>query len=393
MKGKKVGRIIVLVIIVLSAVVLIPSAIHVQRSSKHMKEQMKMETISVEDGNELSAYQENSSVPEAEQKAFVLDTYLDHREYGKRLYIYDMAYADLAMDFGKKDLNDFKKVIQENQKISEKFKPLMLEYCERVFEKYPDVELRPFYRNLKNLEIVECTEDELLKVSWDLYSSGCYVKSENKIYVLKDKEYKEGTWDYQVIYHELSHCLRDSQYTDEDGNTVTIQFAGLNYFDIPNAEAINSLFAVSLFPYEETDIAYQLQSNIHKQLISCMDNYDLRDYVEHSLTYYIQQLDQFHGDDNYATTILSLMNDQYEDYYDDKYENPQSAYYPIYDYITDIYLNKHLDSTVNYTDAKGIMDEFMKQILFDVPEEYHIDTEHFYAYFNDYCSKAGISMS
>ena len=49
------------------------------------------------------------------------------------------------------------------------------------------------------MEVVECKEDELLKVSWDVYSCGCYVKSENKIYVLKDKEYEEGTWDYQVI--------------------------------------------------------------------------------------------------------------------------------------------------------------------------------------------------
>lgn len=118
---------------------------------------------------------------------------------------------------------------------------------------------RPFYQNLQSLEVVECTEDELLKVSWDVYSCGCYVKSENKIYVLKDKEYEEGTWDYQVIFHELSHCLRDSHYTDEDGNKVYIQFAGLNYYDVPNAEAINSLFAVSLFDYEENDIAYQMQ--------------------------------------------------------------------------------------------------------------------------------------
>ena len=104
-----------------------------------------------------------------------------------RLYIYDMDYIEKAISFEKKSLQDFEEVIRQNPKIPDKFKPLMEEYCKCVFEKYPDVELRPFYQNLQSLEVVECTEDELLKVSWDVYSCGCYVKSENKIYVLKDK--------------------------------------------------------------------------------------------------------------------------------------------------------------------------------------------------------------
>ena len=269
-------------------------------------------------------------------------------------------------------------------KIPDKFKPLMEEYCKCVFEKYPDVELRPFYQNLQSLEVVECTEDELLKVSWDVYSCGCYVKSENKIYVLKDKEYEEGTWDYQVIFHELSHCLRDSHYTDEDGNKVYIQFAGLNYYDVPNAEAINSLFAVSLFDYEENDIAYQMQSNAHKIMIECMDNYSLDDYVNHSLGYYAKQLDEYNQDDNYATTILTLMDEQYHDYYDEKTaENPEK-YYPIYDYISNMYLGKHLKAGMSQEEARGIMDEMLEKLLFDVPEEYHIDRDHFYEYLEKY---------
>ena len=231
---------------------------------------------------------------------------------------------------------------------------------------------------------MECTEDELLKVSWDVYSCGCYVKSENKIYVLKDKEYEEGTWDYQVIFHELSHCLRDSHYTDEDGNKVYIQFAGLNYYDVPNAEAINSLFAVSLFDYEENDIAYQMQSNAHKIMIECMDNYSLDDYVNHSLGYYAKQLDEYNQDDNYATTILTLMDEQYYDYYDEKTSENPEKYYPIYDYISNMYLGKHLNAGMSLEEARGIMDEMLEKLLFDVPEEYHIDRDHFYEYLKKY---------
>ena len=321
---------------------------------------------------------------------FELDTYIDNRDNTNRLYIYDMDYVDKAISFPKKDLNNFIEVINNNPKISEKFKPLAIKYCEDIFKKYPNIELRPFYRNLQNLEVVECTENELLKVSWNIDSRGCYVRDEDKIYVLKDKEYKEKTWDYQVIYHELSHCLRDSIYTDENGVRTSIQFSGLNYYDIPNAEALNSLFAVSLFDYEEKDISYQLQSNTHKLMIECMDNYDLSDYVNHSMTYYAMKLDEYNHDDNYATKILALMNAQYEDYHDDKVEANQSEYYPIYDYVSKMYLGKHLNANMSYDEAKAVMDDFLDKLLFDVPEEYHFDKNHFYEYFNEYCNNLGI---
>lgn len=316
--------------------------------------------------------------------AYEVDTYIDNQDVTGRLYIYDMDYVDLALDYKEKSLQDFKDVINDNSKIGKKFKPFLVEYCENVFEKYPDVELRPFYRNLKYLEVIECTEDELLKVTMDVNSCGCYVRDEDKIYVLKDKEYKKGTWDYQVLYHEFSHCLRDSIYEDKNGKRVSIQFMGLNYYDIPNAEALNSLFAVSLFDYEEKDIAYQFQSNAHQLMIECMDNYTLSDYVNHSMTYYAQQLDAYNQDDSYALTILSLMNEQYEDYHDDSRENPQETYYPIYDYISKMYLDKHVTADMSYEEAKSVMDEMLERLLFDVPEEYHVDKDHFYTYLDEY---------
>ena len=231
------------------------------------------------------------------------------------------------------------------------------------------------------MELVKKLNVTVISAIHDLNIAAAYC---DKIYVLKDKEYEEGTWDYQVIFHELSHCLRDSHYTDEDGNKVYIQFAGLNYYDVPNAEAINSLFAVSLFDYEENDIAYQMQSNAHKIMIECMDNYSLDDYVNHSLGYYAKQLDEYNQDDNYATTILTLMDEQYHDYYDEKTaENPEK-YYPIYDYISNMYLGKHLKAGMSQEEARGIMDEMLEKLLFDVPEEYHIDRDHFYEYLEKY---------
>lgn len=177
-----------------------------------------------------------------------------------------MDYVDLALDFKLKKLADFIDVINENSKIARKFKPILTEYCTRVFDKYPDIELRPFYRNLKDLEVIECTDQELLKVTWDTNSCGCYVRDEDKIYVLKDKEYEEGT----------------------------------------------------------------------------------------------------------------------RDYHDDSRENPQSVYYPIYDYISKMYLDEYVTADMSYDEAKEVMDQMLDRLLFDVPEEYHIDRDHFYTYLDDY---------
>ena len=381
-KKKSIWKRIVLGVLLVMLALLAGLICQQQRQARAFRKQFReaMEKEPAEYNNIEEALENGGEV----KKEFELDTYIDNRDVTKRIYIYDMDYIEEALSFEEKSLDDFLQVIQENDKIIDKFKPLVEQYCQDLFEKYPDVEKRQFYRNLQYLEIIECTEEELFKVSWNLDSRGCYVRTEDKIYVLKDKEYEKGTWDYQVIYHELSHCLRDIIYEDENGIRVSIQFMGLNYYDIPNAEALNSLFAVSLFDYEERDIAYQLQSNTHQLILSCMDNYSLSDYVNHSMTYYAQQLDAYNHDDNYATTILSLMNEQYEDFHDDQREEPQSTYYPIYDYVTKMYLGKNLTPEMSQEEAKAVMDDFMEKLLFDVPEDYHIDTDHFYEYFEEY---------
>lgn len=45
---------------------------------------------------------------------------------------------------------------------------------------------------------------------------------------------------------------------------------------------------------------------------------------------------------------------------------------------------------MSYDEAKAVMDEFLDKLLFDVPEEYHVDKNHFYEYFNEYCNSLGI---
>lgn len=321
----------------------------------------------------------------------IIDTYLES-DLLNYLNIYDMEYLDKALDYKEVTINQIKEVISNNNQITDKFKNLMYDYCNSIIEKYPNIELRVLYENLKTLEIVECDKNALVEKTLSFDSYGCYVSTENKIYVLNDCEYKKGTWAYQVIFHEISHCLRTG-YWNKNGTKIRVQVEGLNFYNTITAEALNSLFSVSLFDYNEKDIAYQLQSNYHGIMIECMDNYFLEDYVNHSLSYYAKKLDEFNNDDNYSTVILNLIQMQYDDFHSEAINVAPEGYYPIYDYISNMYYRKYINSNMNYSEAVEVADRLIERVMFDVPEDYNIDVDYFYDYLNEYCNSIGINTN
>lgn len=320
-----------------------------------------------------------------------VDTYLEGIN-SNYLFVYDNSYLNKVFGNEKVTKDDLINAVNTNPKITDGFRPLLLEYINAVTSKYPDVDLRPFYKNLQTLEIVECTKGELVSASLSISSSGCYNRFENKIYVLKDKKYEKGTWDYQVIYHELSHALRSCSFEEND-KKYRVQCEGQNYSSVIIAEALNSLFAVSLFDYPEDDIAYQLQSNYTRVMLDCLDNYSLSDYANKSISYYASKLDEYNNEKNHAVKILELIQFQYNDYHNDRIETSQESYYPIYDYICNMYFKKYIKEGMSYDEAYDVYEKMMSTIMFDVPEEYNIDTNRFLENFQKACELNNIEIN
>lgn len=388
-KKKKIKMIPKIIIggatVVLSAA-LLTTMVSMYESQCRLK-QFDNNTTSITQTQYLSSANDNLSLNDnstEEKEDLVVDTYLESDQLNY-LFVYDMDYIDKVFDYANPSAEQLKEVVKNNQNISSDFKDLLYEYCDAVCDKYPDIDLRTFYENLKTLEVVECTDSELVGKTLSTDSYGCYVRTENKIYVKKDYKYEKGTWPYQVIFHEFSHCLRVGNW-NIDGKKINVQVEGQNFSNTITAESLNSLFAVSLFDYDELDIAYQLQSNYHKVMIDCMDNYKLDDYVQHSLSYYANKLDECNGDENYATVILELIQMQYDDFHSTSINLEQSEYYPIYDYVSDMYYNKYLTSDMSYDDAVKLTDDLVSKILYDVPEDYNIDVSHFYSHLDSYLS-------
>ena len=320
-----------------------------------------------------------------------VDTFLDN-EYSDYIYVYDNAYLGKILDYDSVTPEEMHKVTNENPKITPVYKKLINEFIDDFCEKQPNAERRILYENLKTLEVVECTERELMLESLSIDSYGCYIRTKNKIFVLKDNDYKPGTWEYQVIYHELCHAARTG-FWDSDKKQIRVQCEGLNFYTTTCAEALNSIFAVSLFDYEEKDIAYQLQSNYISVILECMDNYKISDYMNHSLSYFAKKLDEQNGNNNYAASILQLIEAQFNDYHSDKIEIEQPEYYPIYDYITNMYFKKNITPDMTYDECMQVASDLVERIMFDVPEEYNIDTNHFYENLNEYCESMGIETT
>ena len=351
-------------------------------------------TVTLIDEDNFRDYISNEDVlPDKDLKA---DTYMDS-DFFDCLYIYDMDYLDMALDEKKVSLNDLHDAIDNNNKIEAKFKSLLYKYCDSVVSNFPKAELRVLYENLKTLEIAEVTDTEIGKISHP-GSLGCYDRKNNKIYMLDYYTYDVGSWQYEVFFHEMSHCLRTRVDKLED-KALVVQAEGKNFSNNISVEALNSLFAIKLLPYEEKNITYQLQSNYFNVMLECMDNYDLTDYVNHSVSYFADKLDEYNNDDNYATVILELMRVQYNEYHgvnhnevDGETEETyivvdKEQYYPIYDYLAKMYYDKYITDDMTYDEMQKVADSLVEKVSLNTSEKYNIDYNRFYddlsVYFNN----------
>lgn len=302
----------------------------------------------------------------------------------KRLAVFDVECYDMFFDYDSVTPDQLRETVEKNKGIGEPFKPLFYWYIDAVTTRYPEADLRPFYFNLQTLEVVECTPFELAFNALSIDSLGVYRRDQNKIYVDKRYDYPYGTFNFQIMIHEITHVARCVFRKDYEGWDRYEIKPGYTYYEIAE-ESLNSLFAVSLFDYEERDIAYQMSSNMFLVMIECLDGkYVMSDYLNHSLTYFAHILDEHNGHNNYAMTIFQLIEAQRADYQDDKYARDENVYYPVYDYLCRMYLDRYAPEDCDEATLTALVDVLIEKTFYDVPEEYPIDTDHFYEFAREY---------
>jgi hypothetical protein len=326
---------------------------------------------------------------EEEKENFEVETI---REGVNLKIIFDNSELDDALGYNKESItyDTLRETIKNNSNISDKFKTMYLNLISNLESQYPTMDLRIWYENLKTLKIVECDEMEMKLKAVSATAYACYRKDENTIYTVKDYNYEPGTWEYQVIIHEMCHPIRSTDF-EKDNTEITTKFQNKSGNGTIIDEAMNSLLSLRSYDANEKDIAYQLQSNMIEIMVDSMDNYTYQDYVEHNITYFENELNKQNNNDN-AVNVLSLIELQYKDYHDDTISVDQEQFYEIYDYIAKMYYEKHITKETTYEEANQIKEELVEKITYDVPEEYNIDTNHFSEYLKTYCEEEGISI-
>lgn len=290
--------------------------------------------------------------------------------------VYDADYFDLNPFVTDATYADCREVLAANEGISSDFKPMLEDYLVRLESHYPDLPLQVLHHNLKTLTVQELSGMDFIIKSMSADSLGCYRQDENAIYIPEGTVYKEGEFGFQALIHEFSHATRDMiGKGDEDGYGAHFMELGS---DCLLNEAMNSVFSCTLLNYYEWDIAYQIPSNYLRIMLECMDNYEVEDYFRHSESWFYDKLDEATGYTNYGRVIWKLISLQRNDWKSEKIEIPPEEYYPIYDYLCDLYFAKYITDDMTEEERNAVADGLVEKAFYDAPEGYIYTPERIY---------------
>ena len=59
---------------------------------------------------------------------------------------------------------------------------------------------------------------------------------------------------------------------------------------------------------------------------------------------------------------------------------PIEEYYPIYDFLCEMYYDKYITEDMTDEEKRAVADELIKKAFYDAPEDYKIDEDYFYEY-------------
>lgn len=293
----------------------------------------------------------------------------------------DSAYYAKVLGTADATAETCKQAIAENPDIPSQTKAYFTDFVDRMETRYPGIDYQILYHNLQTLKVMEISKSEFIAKSLSVDSYGVYMKDENAIYIPEGTQYVEGEWGFPVLLHEFCHAARLSWNYSEDGTHVSkaaFQQLTSSGEEALLEEAMNSVFSCSLLNYYERDIAYQVPSNYLRIILDCMD-YDMRDYIGKSDAYFYRTLDEYTGYTNYAHTIWKLIALQRSDWEkEDKIDLPAEKYYPIYDYLCEMYYKKYITPDMTPEEAKAVADELVDKAFYDAPEGYKITSQRIY---------------
>ena len=112
-------------------------------------------------------------------------------------------------------INDIKTVINNNNNIPNDLKPLVIDFAEKEMKTFPNLDMRLFYENMKNIKFQYLTQEDITKhgnvAAW-------YDWAEMTIYINKNINLSPGSYDLKIFRHELCHTISLAEIKTKDNN-------------------------------------------------------------------------------------------------------------------------------------------------------------------------------
>ena len=284
-------------------------------------------------------------------------------DFINRLYVRDANAYQNIYGYSNVTLEQIKSALNNNSKINNEYKDFIIQYVTDWNNLYPGSDFSTLYHNLSTLEIRVCTEDEMARYTLSTSSVACYKRSENVIYVLDGINLNRESSDYIVVAHELTHCARNSVFQGEDGYNVDVSFYDDMKMGMYIEEALITDFCYELQGIGGKSNFYTLQSSYFRIILDAID-YNGADFMNHSVNYLIDKMDEYMGDEQYAYHIITLIDAEaslrYTPYIEPEFED----FSELYQYITRMYVKNNITKDMSYEEAMKKYDDLVSEITY-----------------------------
>lgn len=320
--------------------------------------------------------------------------YANDYEYFKQVNILNLKDAsayETVYGYSNVSLEDIKEAVYSNPYISDFYKNFAYTWAQDWLTLYPDSDLSTFYHNVQTMPIKEINESEMLKLTRSENTVACYRPEDNELYVLQGSDFSKNSRDYIVLAHELTHSARSASYVNENGDKVCCRYYNEKYMGSYSEEALITNFAYQMQGLGEKSTFYTLQCSYYRIILDCID-YTGTDYMNHSVNYLIDKMDEFMGTKE-AYHIISLIDCETALKYNQFLSVDYYEFDEIYSYLTRMYMKKHLTSDMSYDDAQNLFNNMMNEITFffdKMDDPYVINYDVFEETFEECVNELGI---
>lgn len=295
--------------------------------------------------------------------------FVDNTKYGT-LHAMDSSAYEHTLGFAKPTYEDLTEVIDKNRKLDNNYKAAIREYIEYWLDVCPDTDFTVLYQNLETMDLQKCSASDMLKYTGSSTAVAQYNAVDNVIRINEMSVIdNRSSDDFITFYHELTHAARTLDY--KKGKMKYMISFGTAYIGNIIEEAVITNFIYEMQGMGKKSEYYSLPCNYMRIIIDCLDDYSWSDYVNHSVVYLADQMDQYMGDESgRALYMLHIMEVEYEIQMHRNHDKEEIAYctahYPdMYEYIVRMYCKKHLDASMSKDEAEQTFDTFMDEITFN----------------------------